>query len=92
MGKPLSWLYGNPSVEKAKAFIKNHRPDELMGMNDGYGGITVPLHKAIRDRASDDVILLLLEACPRAAVAKNIDGYNVLHYAIMMETQCVQRK
>eukprot|EP00984_Skeletonema_dohrnii_P009005 scaffold3377_cov69-Skeletonema_dohrnii-CCMP3373.AAC.1 len=82
MGKPLSWLYNNPSVEEAKAFIRNHRHDELLGMNDGYGGITVPLHKAIQDHASDDVILLLLEACPQAAAAKDDFKRLPLHGAI----------
>ena len=70
MGNPLDWLYeNNPSVEEAKAFIKNP-PDALMGMDHRWGNIIVPLHEAIY-RASDEVILLLLEACPQAAAAKD---------------------
>eukprot|EP00984_Skeletonema_dohrnii_P008408 scaffold3085_cov91-Skeletonema_dohrnii-CCMP3373.AAC.1 len=69
----LSWLYeDDPSVEDAKAFIENH-PDAL----------TVPLHKAMEYSASDEVILLLLEACPQAAKELS-DGFNALHHAIRM--------
>jgi hypothetical protein len=82
----LSWLRNNPSVEDAKAFIKNHPPDALMGIEDRWGDIIVPLLHAIQYRASDDVILLLLEACPQAAAAKELFfGRLPLHHAIRSE-------
>eukprot|EP00984_Skeletonema_dohrnii_P025471 scaffold14642_cov83-Skeletonema_dohrnii-CCMP3373.AAC.5 len=81
----LDWLPKDPSVEDAKAFIENH-PDALMGIEDREGDICVPLHTAIYDRASDEVILLLLEACPQAAAAKDVDGHLPLHSAI--DTMC----
>eukprot|EP00984_Skeletonema_dohrnii_P019489 scaffold9323_cov74-Skeletonema_dohrnii-CCMP3373.AAC.3 len=66
----LSWLRNkNSTVAEAKAFIEKHPPDAFMG-EDGY---KVPLQYAIYS-ASDEVILLFLEACPQAATVKNKDG------------------
>eukprot|EP00985_Skeletonema_marinoi_P021644 scaffold13386_cov154-Skeletonema_marinoi.AAC.1 len=85
----LDWLYeDDPSVEEAKAFIENHPPDALMGIEDDYYGNIVPLHEAIQYRASDEVILLLLEACPQAAGAKELCyGRLPLHGAIVGGTR-----
>jgi len=61
-----SWLGdANQSVEDAKNFIRLY-PAALMGFYDD-DIFALPLHLAIRCRASDEVILLLLEACPQAA-------------------------
>eukprot|EP00984_Skeletonema_dohrnii_P009007 scaffold3378_cov82-Skeletonema_dohrnii-CCMP3373.AAC.1 len=89
MGDPLEWLIAdNPSVEDAEAFIENH-PDALMGIENDYGSFKVPLHIAIVYRASDDVILFLLEACPQAAAAKDTFGFLPLRHAINSEdTMC----
>eukprot|EP00984_Skeletonema_dohrnii_P011088 scaffold4399_cov75-Skeletonema_dohrnii-CCMP3373.AAC.4 len=77
---PVSWLKNNPTVEDAEAFIKNH-PDALMGnIYDEVGG-NVPLHHAIRSVASDEVILLLLNACPQVAAVEDEYGRLPLHYA-----------
>eukprot|EP00984_Skeletonema_dohrnii_P026513 scaffold15875_cov72-Skeletonema_dohrnii-CCMP3373.AAC.3 len=80
---PLEWLKKNPSVEDAKAFIENHPPDALMGIvvDDNDDITVVPLHEAIHRRASDEVILLLLEACPQAA-AEDLFGSLPLHWVI----------
>eukprot|EP00985_Skeletonema_marinoi_P019751 scaffold11434_cov115-Skeletonema_marinoi.AAC.6 len=83
MEDPLDWLKKKPSVEDAKAFIENH-PDALMGQDDEK----LPLHIAIRYYASDEVILLLLEACPQAAAAeRGYSNYLPLHYAIWEGTR-----
>eukprot|EP00984_Skeletonema_dohrnii_P026995 scaffold16422_cov78-Skeletonema_dohrnii-CCMP3373.AAC.4 len=74
----LKWLRKYPSVKVAKAFIKNHPPDALMGKD----GRNVPLHEAIRYRAPDEVILLLLKACPQAAAKKDQHKALPLHFAI----------
>eukprot|EP00984_Skeletonema_dohrnii_P026510 scaffold15874_cov77-Skeletonema_dohrnii-CCMP3373.AAC.5 len=80
----LSWLKkeNNPSVADANAFIEKHPPDALMGIcDDGSDYVFVPLHIAIGYRATDEVILLLFNACPQAA--KEVwRGYNALHFAI----------
>ncbi|KAK1736247.1 serine/threonine-protein kinase [Skeletonema marinoi] len=85
MEDPLDWLKKKPSVEDAKAFIKNH-PDALMGQDDEK--LPLPLHIAIRYYASDEVILLLLEACPQAAaLERGYYNYLPLHYAIWEGTR-----
>eukprot|EP00984_Skeletonema_dohrnii_P008445 scaffold3107_cov77-Skeletonema_dohrnii-CCMP3373.AAC.5 len=80
----LKRLNKDSTLKDAEAFIKNH-PDALMGIEDEYGNKHVPLHRAIRYRAPDEVILLLLKACPQAAAAKEDlhSGYKVLHLAIV---------
>eukprot|EP00984_Skeletonema_dohrnii_P002429 scaffold836_cov77-Skeletonema_dohrnii-CCMP3373.AAC.3 len=78
-GAALKWLKDNPSVEEAEAFIENH-PVALMGIYDYYGRML--LHYAILYRVSEEVILLLLKACPQAAAKKDEDGRLPLHYAI----------
>ncbi|KAK1747210.1 serine/threonine-protein kinase [Skeletonema marinoi] len=88
----LDWLdEDNPSVEDAKVFIENH-PDLLMGVYDDDGDPQVPLHGAIHVRASDEVILLLLEACPQAA-KKIVHGYSALHVAMDVDkdTMCSEK-
>eukprot|EP00984_Skeletonema_dohrnii_P011656 scaffold4673_cov82-Skeletonema_dohrnii-CCMP3373.AAC.1 len=83
----LSWLQNDPSVEYAKAFIDYHPDMALMGINDD-DDIFVPLHIAISSRASDGVILLLLEACPQAAAAEDNDKFLPLHLALNEDTMC----
>eukprot|EP00984_Skeletonema_dohrnii_P008451 scaffold3107_cov77-Skeletonema_dohrnii-CCMP3373.AAC.11 len=77
----LKWLRKNPSVEHAKAFIEKY-PDALMGVYINSYQFIPPLHEAIERRVSDEVILLLLEACPQAAATKDLHGALPLHLAI----------